>query len=214
MTLKLPTFWSLWINNFLFSFVLMWVAAEWKEFAMLCLKIDSDQYLAIIGSVSAGLNGIGRFGWGFIYDWNKSFPISMGTMTVIVAIMVATLPMIYVWPNESKILFAIWIFIIWICVGCQYAFLPTVIAETFGAKYVGSIVGLFVWCEAPTSLLVVVCTQFYQQMFNGWTGYCIFIGSCSAVSFVLSIFYKSNIDRKSILEAYENEVNESMSKRK
>ena len=52
MTLKLPTFWSLWINNFLYSFVLMWVAAEWKEFAMLCLRIDSDSYLAIIGSIS------------------------------------------------------------------------------------------------------------------------------------------------------------------
>ena len=91
---------------------------------------------------------------------------------------------------------------IWICVGCQYAFLPTCVAETFGAKYTGSIVGLFVWCEAPTSMLVVVCTQYYEEMFKGWNGYCLFIAACSFVSFILSVFYKSNIDRRKIIEHY------------
>eukprot|EP01083_Nonionella_stella_P176154 615647_1 len=175
MTVRLPTFWMLWINNFLYSFVLMWIAAEWKEFAMSYLRIDSDSYLALIGSISALMNGIGRFGWGFIYDLIKSFPIAMGSMTLVVAIAVATLPLIDIVNCDSRTLFAIWIFIIWICVGCQYAFLPTCIADTFGAKYTGSIVGLFVWCEAPASLLVVVCTQFYEQLFNGWNGYCVFI---------------------------------------
>ena len=148
------------------------------------------------------MNGMGRFGWGFIYDMNRSFRISMGTMTFIVAIAISTLPLINVWDYDSRIWFAIWIFVIWICVGCQYAFLPTCIAETFGAKYTGSIVGLFVWCEAPSSLLVVVCTQFYVELFRGWNGYCAFIAACSFISFILSVFYKSNIDRKKIIDEY------------
>merc|ERR1712130_587118 len=106
--------------------------------------MGNDSYLAIIGSISALMNGLGRFGWGFIYDLNKSFPISMGTMTLIVSIAISTLPLINMFIQKN-ILFALWIFVIWICVGCQYAFLPTVIVETFGAKYAGSIVGLFVW---------------------------------------------------------------------
>ena len=52
MSLRLPTFWSLWINNFLFSFALMWVVSEWKVYAMQGLNIDDDHYLAIIGSIS------------------------------------------------------------------------------------------------------------------------------------------------------------------
>ena len=204
MALKQPSFWSLWLNNFLFSLVLMWVAAEWKQLAMDALGIRDDAFLATVGSVAALMNGLGRFGWGAIYDRIESFPAAMGGMTGFVGVAIATLPLLPALSQSDAprllFLFMGWVCAIWLCVGCQYAFLPTVVAETFGAKHTGSILGLFVWSEAPASLLVVVCTQFEATLFGGWTGYCLFIAACSAVSFVLSLLYRSEIDRKAIIE--------------
>eukprot|EP00483_Globobulimina_turgida_P001366 UN01368 len=162
-SVRTGTFWIFWINNFVFSYVLMFVTAEWKEFANQHLSITGDNYLALMGSLGALSNGIGRFGWGVFFDWNKSFKISMGLQTFIVGLFVATLPCInYIDFASSETMFGIWLCCIWICVGCQYGFLPTCVSNTFGAKYTGSIVGLFIWCEAPASLLVVIITQYKQ----------------------------------------------------
>eukprot|EP00483_Globobulimina_turgida_P006901 UN06914 len=125
----------------------------------------------------------------------------MGVQTFIVGLFVATLPLItYIPFFSTEVKYAIWICVIWGCVGCQYAFLPTCVATTFGAKYTGSIVGLFIWSEAPASLLVVIVTQCKQQIFGGWFMYTIFMGGCSFLSTVLSILTKERLDRKKMFE--------------
>lgn len=183
-TLKTFRFWILWFDNLLFTFVLMFIAAEWKEIAINFLRIDNDKLLSIIGSISALFNGFGRFCWGVIYDYNKSFSISMGLLTLIVGIFLVFLCLI-----KSEYAFFLSICIIYSCVGCQFAFLPPCVADTFGAKYTGSIVGLFVWCDAPTALLVVICTKYYQIAFNGWIGYILFVAGCSFAATLLSLIF-------------------------
>lgn len=192
-TIQTIKFWILWIDNVLFSFVLMFIAAEWKEIAMNFKKINNDKLLSIIGSISALFNGFGRFLWGIIYDHNKSFSISMGLLTFIVTIFLILLCFT---SNEYQFFFIICV--IWSCIGTQYAFLPPCIADTFGAKYTGSIVGLFVWSDAPTALLVVICTQFYNQLFNGWNGYILFVALCSFAATILSLLFyiKTNKNNK------------------
>ena len=127
----------------------------------------------------------------------------MGTQTFVCAVAIGSLPVINLLSGDPRIYLPFWLFAIWSCVSCQYGFLPTCIAETFGAKHTGELLGMFVWCEAPASLLVVICTQFYKQLFGGWDGYCALIAACSFVSFLLSLFFKSNIDRKKIIAEYE-----------
>eukprot|EP01084_Bolivina_argentea_P238554 400768_1 len=209
-SVRTTTFWVFWINNFIYSYVLMFVAAEWKEFGNSYLKLTNGDYLAIMGSLGALCNGIGRFCWGFFYDYNRSFKITMGVQTFIVGLFVGTLPLIkYIPMFDLQINFAFWICIIWACVGCQYGFLPTCVASTFGAKYTGSIVGLFIWCEAPASLLVVVATQYKKQIFGGWFVYTIFMGCCAFMSTILSILTKEKLDRQKIFDSY-NKRKESL----
>lgn len=202
-TISTFRFWILWFDNLLFTFVLMFIAAEWKEIAINFLRINNDKLLSIIGSISALFNGFGRFLWGVIYDYNKSFAISMGLLTLIVMVFLVLLCFI-----SSEYAFFISICIIYSCVGCQFAFLPPCVADTFGAKNTGSIVGLFVWCDAPTALLVVICTKYYQIAFGGWIGYILFVAACSFCATLLSlIFYiktKVKMKKKAIDDKDKN----------
>lgn len=183
------------------------MGAEWKQFAISYLQIHDDEYLAMVGSFGALMNGTGRFMWGFIYDHMQTtvkapFRIVMGVMASIVAVAIATLPLLDVIFVDSRIPFVIWVCFIWGCVGCQYAFLPDKINTTFGSKHTGSILGLFIWIESPLALVVVVLTEFYNQIFGGWAGYCVFIAVCGMGSVSLSFFCKSDIDRKKMFKSY------------
>ena len=191
--------WELWINNFLYTVVLMWLTSQWKIFASQSMKITDDQLLGIIGSIGALSNGIGRFLWGLFYDMTKSFRLSMGLQTAICTIFVLTLPYITS-ANNVEWMFTIWMIILWFCAGCEYAFLPSCIAETFGAKHTGAIIGVFVMAEPPAMLIIVLLSSVgYLQ--NNFMVYCMIIGICCGLSTVLSILYKTNrIDRKSILK--------------
>merc|ERR1712154_313996 len=97
---------------------------------------------------------------GIFYDYTASFRLSMGLQTAICAVFVITLPFIggitFI-PIET--LFSIWIVVMWFCAGCEYAFLPSCIAETFGAKHTGAILGIFVMAEPFAMLIVVVLSS-------------------------------------------------------
>ena len=64
-TLGFWVFWELWINNFLYCVVLMFITSEWKVFAMNYMNIKDDQLLGIIGSISSLFNGFSRFFLGY-----------------------------------------------------------------------------------------------------------------------------------------------------
>eukprot|EP01084_Bolivina_argentea_P311899 539934_1 len=183
-TIQTFMFWILWIDFLLFTFVLMFIASEWKVIAINFLLINNDKLLSIIGSISSLFNGFGRFIWGIIYDYNKSFPMSMGLLASTVTICLVLLCFV-----SGEYQFFIVICIIYCCIGCHFAFLPPCIADTFGAKHTASIVGLFVWTDAPTALLVVLCTQFYKTAFGGWIGYILFVAACSFASLILALVF-------------------------
>eukprot|EP01083_Nonionella_stella_P022559 62390_1 len=210
-TMTLWVFWELWINNFLYCIVLMFVTSEWKVFGSNYLEIQNDQLLSLIGSVSSLFNGVGRFCWGIFYDRNQSFRISMGLQTAIITVFIATLPLIkLITENESIVntLFAVWLFIIWSCVGCEYAFLPSCIVETFGAKYCGSIVGVFVGGEAPATAIIVLSSKYvFHNNDRDWQYYCIAMALCTTVSTILSILYKpGRINRKEYLKCNNQKI--------
>ena len=143
------------------------------------------------------------FFWGIFYDKNQSFRISMGLQTSIITVFIFTFPFIKYIGDQSIIntLFAIWLFIIWSCIGCEYAFLPSCIVETFGAKYCGSIVGVFVGGEVPATAIIVILTKYvFKNNDKDWIYYCITMAICTLISTVLSILYKSGrVNRKKYL---------------
>ena len=128
----------------------------------------------------------------------------MGLQTSIITIFIATLPLIKYIDNQDiiNIFFAIWLFFIWSCIGCEYAFLPSCIVETFGAKYCGSIVGIFVGGEVPATAIIVILTKYvFVNKDADWILYCITMALCTLVSTVLSILYRpGRVDRKKYLK--------------
>jgi len=207
-------FWELWINNFLYCIVLMFITAEWKIFATNYLNVNDDQLLSIVGSVSSLFNGFGRFFWGIFYDKNQSFPISMGLQCAICTVFIATMPFIKYVGDQSavNVMFAIWLFFIWSCIGCEYAFLPSCIVETFGAKYCGSIVGVFVGGEAPATAIVVILSKYvFGNSDSDWMWYCVSMAICTLVSTVLSMLYKKGrVDRKRYIKLLQKEKKKSL----
>eukprot|EP01083_Nonionella_stella_P104297 298719_1 len=190
------SFWELWTSNWVYTVVLMWLTAEWKLFAVSYMNIQNDQLLAVIGSMGSLSNGIGRFVWGVFYDYTGSFRVSMGLQTAICAAFVMTLPVIPLIesvPIETT--FTVWMIVMWFCAGCEYAFLPSVISETFGAKHTGAIIGVFVMAE-PIAMGIVVLLSSVSFLQNNYNYYCIIVGAFCAVSTILSLLYRPNqIDR-------------------
>jgi len=203
--MKFWVFWDLWINNFLYCVVLMFMTSEWKVFGMNYMHINNDSYLSLIGSIASLFNALGRFSWGIIYDKNKSFVISMGALCAICTLFIATLPFIKYVGDASAVnaLFAVWLFAIWSCAGCEYAFLPSVLVETFGAKYVGPILGVFVGGEVPATAVVVLLSHFvFKNNDRDWMMYCFTMAGCTLISTVQSLLYrKDRLDRRKYLKA-------------
>eukprot|EP01084_Bolivina_argentea_P074178 134590_1 len=200
-------FWELWTANFIYTIVLMWLTASWKLFAVSYIGIHDDQLLAVIGSLSSLSNGIGRFVWGVIYDWSQSFRISMGLQTAICATFVITLPFIlYLKFMSIEGLFTFWMIIMWFCAGCEYAFLPSCIAETFGALNTGAIIGVFVMAE-PMAMGIVVLLSSMSFLQNNYEYYCIIVGLCCGIASIISVFYKPNrIDRSNKIKGLKKSI--------
>ena len=101
-----------------------------------------------------------------------------------------------------NILFAIWLFIIWSCIACQFSFLPSCIIECFGAKYCGPIVGVFVGGEIfATAMIVILSGYVFKNTDKGWLYYCITMAILTCISTILSILYKpGRINRKKYLK--------------
>ena len=157
------------------------------------MDIHNDQLLAVIGSLGSLSNGIGRFVSGVFYDYTGSFRVSMGLQTVICTVFVATLPFIYyIHILSIETLFTFWMIAMWFCAGCEYAFLPSCIAETFGALNTGAIIGVFVLAE-PASMGIVVLLSDNRFLQNNYEFYCIIVASFCALSAVLAIWYRRKL---------------------
>ena len=200
---KLKAFWQLWFNNFFIVIVLMFMTSEWKYFALDYLEIKNDSYLSIIGSFGSLCNALGRLFWGMFYDKTKSFKASMGLHSLIITVYICTLPLIkyIVTSTEDRmILFGIWNCVLWSCLGCQYAFLPSFISTLFGNRYTAQIIGLFVLSGLPCTLLFAVLEMpYFKDLFNNsWTVYCTIFGIFALVSTLLSIIQTSKINIKRV----------------
>ena len=179
---------------------------QWKIFASSYMGITDDALLSMIGSVGALANGAGRLMWGIFYDWSASFRLSMGLQTAVCAAFIVTLPWIkdfadFGGERATEVALTVWLVFIWLCAGCEYAFLPSCIAETFGSKHAGPIIGVFVMAE-PFAMAIMVALSSVEALQSDFQHYCLVIAGFCAASTVLSVLYRPNrIDRKQYLNA-------------
>jgi len=195
-----PSFWMLFVTNLLYTLILCWLCAQWKVFSSGYMGITDDGMLSIIGSICALSNGVGRFFWGVFYDWTASYKRTQSVMAGIATVFCLTIPFVRIEGDMSTttVLLTIWMIVMWGCAGCNYSFIPSVLIETYGAKHVGELLGIFIVAEPIAVGFICVLSSFpflntYLQ-YNAWI-----VGSLSAVSIILCYITKLDLDRKQFL---------------
>ena len=217
-SLTVMTFWALWFTNLLYTTVLCWLAAQWKVFSAGYMGITDDGMLSTIGSIGALSNGVGRFFWGVFYDFagKKSmhgFRISQGMLSAICTVFCLTIPFIRIEGDLSTttVLLQIWLIVLWGCAGCNYSFIPSCMIETFGAKHVGELIGIFIVSE-PIGVGFITILSAMPFLQGNFEYYAWIIGICSGLSIILTVSTRPDlVDRKAILQRF-NSLNKMVNK--
>lgn len=195
--MKFPSFWILFIESFFYSLIVIVLTLQWKVFAVSHLKILNDEYLSIVGSFASLGMVLGCIFWGVFYDWvNQSYVITQSLISVIMTFFIVTWTLCSYAPY---VMFPIWDFVLWFNVNCLYVILPSVIAETFGTKYVASIYGCMLISQIFSTIFIVAIISDIHSLFGGWSQYLMVIGIFGVCSIVLAMVFKPNIDRKKYL---------------
>lgn len=117
----------LFISAFCSSACGLYMAGAYKAFGN--TKIDNDDFLAVVGSISSIFNGCFRFVWASIMD-KTSF---RSTYTILLCIQIFLLSTLY-YIASIDALFLLWISMIMMCEGGHFSLFPTVFANLFGRK--------------------------------------------------------------------------------
>lgn len=197
-TMNFGSFWILCLQTFFYVMLSTVAMMQWKIFAVSYLQILDDEYLSLIGSMAALLNAGARIFWGMLYDWTgKSFRVTQGSMSVAFTVFLVTWPLSIYSPYT---MYPIWSLLIFFCVNGCFAIYPSVISNSFGAKYVGSILGCLTVAEVFSTFVVVAISTRIHIWFNGWVNYLLVIGIAGVFSTFLSIIYNPDIDKKKYLK--------------
>lgn len=136
--------------------------------------------------------------------------MSQGLQSCICTVFCLTIPFVHIEGDESTttVLLTIWMIVLWGCAGCNYSFIPSCLMETFGAKHVGELIGIFIVAE-PLAVGFVVFLSSFPFLNEHFEYYAWIIGCCSGISIILTILTNPNqVDRKGYLsKALNKKVN-------
>lgn len=105
----------------------IFVVNSYKSFGK--SKINDDEFLAVVGSVSAFFNGSLRLVWGLVMD-KIGFKKTYFILLVVQTVFLGSLYFIAV----NKGLYLIWVSLILCCEGGHFAIFPTIVARIYGKR--------------------------------------------------------------------------------
>ena len=148
--------------------------------------INDDHFLTSVASIACIFNISGRIFWGMIAD-QLSYKLSLVLIFSILTVFLLTM---YACTLGGKIMFLIWVCVIFFCIGGRSSVFPVAIGQAYGLQHVSTnygILTLFRILAGPLSaLLSTVLSMQYTLIFLGTS---ILSGS----AFVLSMFYKPKL---------------------
>lgn len=181
--LKKPGFYLLWSMFLLNGLAVIFVATLYKFFAQ--GFIDDDHFLASVGSVAAIFNCSGRIIWGVIAD-KVSYKFALVLLSGLMTMFMLTL---YACILGGKVMFFIWMCIIFFCVGGNFSLFPTAVGRAFGLHYVSINYGLLFTSQVLAGSLGALLSTFLKTRI-GFVGLFFLVSGLTSVSFLLAIFYK------------------------
>lgn len=182
--LKKPSFYMLWFMFMFNGMTVLFTATLYKFFGLGAVTKD-DHFLAVVGSVSAICNCVGRIFWGFVAD-RVSYKFSL---VLISGIMTMFLLTIYGCTEGGRWLFFIWVCVIFFCIGGNFSVFPTAIARAYGIQYVSVNYGLLF-----TSQIVAGCAgALLSTVLKTHVGYAVLffvISAFSGAGLLLALLYR------------------------
>ena len=182
--LKSFSFYHLWIMMLLAGFAVSFIATLFKVFGL--SFINDDQFLAIVGSVSAILNSAGRIVWGLIAD-RVSYKFALVLQSGIMAVFLLTF---FATSLVGKSMFFVWVCVIFFCVGGIFSLYPTAMALSFGPKYMSINYGLLFTSQISSSVIAAVLFSTFQSLL-GWDGMIFLVSGISLAGFLITMAFCS-----------------------
>lgn len=181
--LKTFGFYHLWILFFLLATAVFTIATKYKLFGQVFIK--NDHFLAAVGSVSAIFNSAGRILWGVFAD-RFTYKVGLVCLTAIMATFVLTF---YATVIVGKVMFTVWVCVLFFCVGGIFSLFPTAAARSFGSKYFGTNYGiLFTANSLSTAVSAVISIYLFDYL--DWFGYFFLVSGFCLVAFVTALLYR------------------------
>jgi len=122
------------------------LAAAYKDFGS--DKIDDDQFLALVGSISFLMNGVFRI---FFAQWMDltSFKLVYGVLVGVQVLVSVTLDFV----SGIKGLFFVWVCVAMACEGGHFALYSALCAKLFGKDQGGLVFSVLYYCFGTASVL-------------------------------------------------------------
>ena len=122
------------------------MAAAYKDFGS--EKINDDQFLALVGSISFLMNGVFRIIFAQWMDFS-SFKLVYGVLLGVQIVVSVTLDFV----AGTDWLFFIWICVAMACEGGHFSLYSALSAKLFGKEHGGSIFSILYYCFGSASVL-------------------------------------------------------------
>eukprot|EP00330_Aristerostoma_sp_ATCC50986_P000503 CAMPEP_0114593626 /NCGR_PEP_ID=MMETSP0125-20121206/15220_1 /TAXON_ID=485358 ORGANISM="Aristerostoma sp., Strain ATCC 50986" /NCGR_SAMPLE_ID=MMETSP0125 /ASSEMBLY_ACC=CAM_ASM_000245 /LENGTH=301 /DNA_ID=CAMNT_0001792993 /DNA_START=149 /DNA_END=1050 /DNA_ORIENTATION=+ len=150
--LKTRPFWLLMFMVIFGAFFGLLMANNYKVYGL--EQIDDDQFMSVVGSVGAAVNGFSRAGWALALDRFGFKKIFFIIIIIQKSIVCATLDTI----SESKALYLIWYAIIMCTEGGIVSMSPAITRKVFGARIGPLIYGFIFFGFAVANLSAFMLT--------------------------------------------------------
>lgn len=147
--------------------------------------VDDDQFLTMLGVVSAFFGYLGRLGWGVLADltsYTIAFAFQTATMTCLLLTLYAT-------TLGGRWMYFVWICIAFFCFGGNYSLFPTAVAASFGQTHMGVIYGLVFTSHAVSGVIAAFITSEMVHII-GWNGLLYILSGISGLEFGIVLLHK------------------------
>lgn len=196
-TFKSPKFYHISMIDFFNAIVISFVAAQWKVFASDYLHINNDSYLAHVGAYAAIFQLFGRLFYAFMFDYTKSFRLSMAGVTIIMAAFVSTICLTKAIHSVSaQILLLIWICILQLPAGGNYALYASAVSQTFGISNSGVILGALFLSEVPATIGQAFLFSNITGIVGSWFNLTVIMAIGAGISTILALTFDTNNKKK------------------
>ncbi|XP_071826655.1 apicoplast pyruvate carrier 1-like [Apostichopus japonicus] len=173
-------FWILWFTFAVNAQIIVIVPSLYKAFGQ--TFIDSDQFLAVAGSVSSIFNAFGRIFWGQFAD-KASYKMAMCFLTTSGAVLLFTFGLTSL---GGEVMYLFWVCAIFFTFSGNFALFPTVTARAFGMDHFGPNYGLLFTSITIASVAAAFLATTMQDTL-GWIGLFQLVGGFSMVGLILTI---------------------------